>query len=155
MGWILTQGTLSASPHKITALATVDPPTTVFGLRSFVGGYKVLSRVLKGYADLLHTFDVITAGRGSKDRIVWRDDLLQAFKTAQNALKKCDVITLPSPDDELWIITDASVKNKGIGATLYCKQDDKLTLGGHFNAKLKENQITWLPCEVEALYMQL
>ncbi len=47
-GWIWSIGTIRPSPHRIAALAKVDPPNTVRGLRSFIGAYKVLSRVLKG-----------------------------------------------------------------------------------------------------------
>ena len=151
LGWVWRQGTLTASPHKVSALEVVEPPTTVHGLRSFIGAYKVLSRVLKGYAVLLHPLEHLTAGKASRDRIIWTDDLRTAFRKAQSALQECDTITLPSPEDELWIVTDASVKNNGIAATLYCRRDEVLKLGGHFNAKLKQNQITWLPCEVEAL----
>lgn len=45
LGWIWQTGTLQASPHRLSALAAVDPPKTVQGMRSFVGAYKVLSRV--------------------------------------------------------------------------------------------------------------
>ena len=151
LGWRWSQGTLTASPHKITALASVTPPTTIHGLRSFIGAYKVLSRVLKGYADLLHPFDLLCAGKASKDRITWSDELLKAFHEAQLALQRCDTITLPRASDPLWISTDASVKQNGIGATMYCQREGVLKLAGHFNAKLRPNQVTWLPCEVEAL----
>jgi len=55
--WIWCQGTLQASLHLLAKLAVVDPSKTVQSLRSFIGGHKELSRVLKGYADLLHPLD--------------------------------------------------------------------------------------------------
>ena len=48
LGWIWNQGTLSASPHRIAVLSSCPPPSTVKGLRSFIGAYKVLGRVLSG-----------------------------------------------------------------------------------------------------------
>ena len=45
-GWIWSQGRLSANPYRIAALASCALPSTVKGLRSFIGAYKVLSRVL-------------------------------------------------------------------------------------------------------------
>ena len=110
----------------------------------------MLSRVLKGYADLLHPLDQTTAGRQSKDKVTWTDDLHQAFVTAQQALKNSKTITLPRSEDTLWIVTDGSVKCSGIAATSYILRDEKLQLAGFFNAKLKKHQVTWLPCEVEA-----
>ena len=46
LGWIWSEGTIRASPHHTTALATCDPPTTVKGLRSFIGAVKVLAHVI-------------------------------------------------------------------------------------------------------------
>ena len=45
LGWLWQVGTLRASPHHISALASVSPTKTVQGLRSFIGAFKVLSRV--------------------------------------------------------------------------------------------------------------
>ncbi len=151
LGWIWSNGTLTASPHRIAALSSTEPPLTVQGLRSFIGAYKVLSRVLHGYAELLHPLDKVVAGKQSKDKITWSDDLSLSFRTAQAALKDCRAIHIPRPDDCLWIVTDASIKNRGMAATLYTLRQDKLLLAGFFNAKLKKHQVTWLPCELEAL----
>ena len=150
LGWIWSAGTLKASPHRVTALASVEPPKTVLALRSFVGAYKVLSRVLPGYAQYLQKFDQLTAGKKSQERIVWDDDLLSKFKDAQQALNNSKVITLPRPGDTLWIVTDGAVKSRGMGATMYILRD-KLYLAGFFNATLHKYQVTWLPCEVEAV----
>lgn len=151
LGWIWSAGTLRASPHRIAALSATPPPSTVKGLRSFIGAYKVLSRVLKGHAKLLHPLEVVVAGRQSRELISWSDELLHAFSRACQALSSAKTITLPRPDDELWLVTDGSVKNRGIGATLYVLRDRTLLLAGFFNAKLKPHQVTWLPCELEAL----
>ena len=151
LGWIWSEGTLRASPHRITSLTNVKPPTTVQGLRSFIGAYKVLSRVLQGYADLLHPLDSAVAKLQSKEKIIWTDELIESFKKAQLRLGNCKQITLPKPTDLLWIVTDGAIKVRGLGATLYIYRNEKLLLAGFFNAKLKTNQITWLPCEMEAL----
>ena len=58
---------------------------------------------------------------------------------------------MPRPEDQLIIVTDACINNAGIGAILYVQRDSSLKLSGFFNAKLKEHQLRWLPCEVEAV----
>ena len=63
--WVWSNGTLQASPHKLAALSTVVPPSTVQGLRSFVGAYKVFSRVLPRFTELLDPLDQATAGKES------------------------------------------------------------------------------------------
>ena len=72
------------------------------GLRSFIETYKVLSRVLPRFAELLNPLDQATAGKEFREKIVWSDELLLTFKTAQHALKDHRIITIPQPQDALW-----------------------------------------------------
>lgn len=58
---------------------------------------------------------------------------------------------MPHPTDQLWIVTDGSVKQNSIGAAMYTIRGDKLFLCGHFSAKLQSHQPSWLHCEVEVL----
>ena len=103
--------------------------------------FKVLSRVLPRFADLLDALDQATAGKESREKIAWSDELLLTFKTAQHALENHQTIT----------VTDGSVKNRDIAATRYVHHSGQLLLAGFFSAKLHRHQVTWLPCEIEAL----
>ena len=91
------------------------------------------------------------AGRQSQETLNWFEDLRSTFQTAQAALSSTRTITLPRPNDQLWIVTDGSVKKHSIGATLYVTRNGKPRLAGFFSAKLRGRQPTWIPCEVEAL----
>ena len=82
-GWIWTQGVLSASPHRVAVLAKCPPPDTVRGLRSFIGAYKVLSRVLPNCSAHTSPLESAIAGYQFQDKIVWTDDLYQKFYSAQ------------------------------------------------------------------------
>ena len=148
LGWLWRQGTIQVSPHRIAALAAVTPPKTVRALRSFIGSYKVLSRVLQNYSAKMQPLDQEVAGRQSNETVTWTDALLESFHLAQSALKSCKVVTLPRPSGTLWIVTDGAVKEGGMGATLYILQHDQLLLAGFFSARLGKHQITWLPCKV-------
>ena len=151
LGWVWNSGTLSASPHRIAALASCPEPDTVTRMRSFIGAFKVLSRVIPGCSSLLAKLDDAVAGRESKESIHWSDDLRASFRKAQAALSTARTISLPIPSDQLWIVTDGALRKPGIGATLYVTRNDKLRLAGFFSTKLRGSQLTWLPCEVEAL----
>ena len=151
LGWNWQSGTISASKHRICILSTCSPPKTTKGMRSFIGAYKVLARVLPGCANHLAPLDNAIAGLQSQDPITWSEDLLSAFTSAQTALSSHHTIVLPHRAYELWIVTDGAVKDHGIGATLYARRRGKLHLAGFFSAKLQKRQVTWLPCEVEAL----
>ncbi|XP_071110370.1 uncharacterized protein [Haliotis cracherodii] len=151
LGWQWHQGSIQASQHRISTLASCSPPETVTGLRSFIGAYKVLSRVIPGCSTLLAPLDAEVGGRQSSEKLLWSDSLLNAFKTAQAGLASNKSIVLPHPDDQLWIVTDGAVRKPGIGATLYVTRSDSPRLAGFFSAKLRRQQVAWLPCEVEAL----
>ena len=153
-GWIWQQGTLSASPHRTATLAYCEIPSKVKAMRSFLDAYKFLhvSRVIPGCSSLLAPLEESIPGLHSKDTISWSDDLIHAFRQAQQALKSIKTIHIPHLQDTLWIVTDGVLREAGIGATLYVsRRDDKLFLAGFFSAKLRKCQVSWLPCEIEAL----
>ena len=152
LGWIWSQGTIHASPHRIATLSTCDKPSTVHGLRSFIGAYKVLARVIPNCAHILSPLEDAVAGRNSQDKLTWSDSLHDAYKRAQQSLIHNKSIVLPKPTDQLWIVTDGAAKKHGLGSTLYVTRgNNKPRLAGFFSAKLRKRQTTWIPCEVEAL----
>ena len=109
LGWIWSQGTLSASPHRVAVLAKSPRPETVHGLRSFIGAYKILGRVLSKCSQLIAPLDTAIAGLQSQYRVPWTDELFKHFSNAQEALTSHKSITLPQPSDQLSIVTDGSV----------------------------------------------
>ena len=116
LGWTWSCGTLAASTHKVSALATCEMPKSVHMLRSFIGAYKVLARVLPGCASILAPLDDIVAGKESRNPVIWDESTSTAFQRAQEALSFCEVITLPQHDDQLWIVTDGAVTH-GVGTS--------------------------------------
>ena len=149
LGWDWNKGSISASSHKITPLATCEAPITTTAMRSFLGAYKVLNRVLKGCSSHLSDLEAAIAGKQKSDKIAWDDTLRNSFKKAQDALKTTSCITIPKPSDQLVITHDGS--KVGIGAILFVNRDSVLHLGGFFSAKIKSHHSRWLPCELEAL----
>ena len=151
LGWIWSQGSISAGPHRVAVLSKSPPPENFRGLRSFIRAYKDLGRVLPGRSQVISRLDSAVAGCQSQDKVQWSDHLLQHFRNTQSALANHKSITLPQSDDQLWTVTDASITKQGIGSTLYISRGGKLLLAGFFSAKLRKHQVNWLPCEVEAL----
>lgn len=151
LGWIWSNGTLTASPHRLSALETCAAPTTVKGMRSFIGAYKFLGRVIPNYCDVLSPLESVVAGRESKTKIEWTEELFKAFQSAQKSLSRAKSLVMPRPSDEIQIMTDACISKMGMGATMYVIRNGKPHLAGFFNAKLNKSQRNWLPCEIEAL----
>ena len=65
-------------------------------------------------------------------------------------VKKHSHLTDPPHSDGT---TNGSVKMNGLGVTLYILRVQKLHLTGYFSAKFKKNQASWIPCEIEALFI--
>lgn len=152
LGWKWsTGGILEASPHKVAPLSTCSIPITLKDLRSFVGAYKILSRVIPQCSQHVALLEGIQTGLNSSDKIPWTDDSRKAFAMAQQALSSRKAIVLPRPCDKLWLITDGASVSGGLGATLYVDRSNKPKLAGFFSAKVRAPQIKWLPCEIEAL----
>ena len=76
LGWKWTDGTLTASPHRISTLSTCSRPDKVKGLRSYLGAYKFLSRVIPNCSTFLAP---LVASKASSDILQWTDDLIEAF----------------------------------------------------------------------------
>lgn len=53
LSWIWSQGSLSASHHRISVLSSCPSPQSVKCLCSFIGVYKVLSRMLPNCSDVV------------------------------------------------------------------------------------------------------
>ena len=77
-----------------------------------------LARVVKHSSTFWSALEEAVASQVSIDNIAWSEPLIKAFNSTKEALSAAKVITLPQPDDFLWIVTDGTVKNDGIGATL-------------------------------------
>nr|XP_034315484.1 uncharacterized protein LOC117685268 [Crassostrea gigas] len=103
LGWIWREGTRRASSHRIAALANCQAPSTVSGLRSFIGAFKILGRFLKGCLQVISPLDTATSGKDSNDKIQWTDDLHNHFEKAQKSLSSNQTITLPQASDQATV----------------------------------------------------
>ena len=121
------------------------------GLRSFTGAYKVLGCVLPNCSDVVDPLECTLTGLQSNDKLLWNENLTLKFTTAQEHLSRHKSIVLPCPSDTLWIVADGSVTKRGLGTTLYVSRAGRLHLAGLYSGRLLKHQLTWLPCEVEAL----
>lgn len=87
----------------------------------------------------------------AKEEVAWSQELQSAFVAAQKMLSMARAITLPRLEDQLWSVTDGAVKAASLGSTLYITCKDIVKVAGYVSAKLRPNQTSWLPCEVETL----
>lgn len=69
LGWQWSGGNLTVSKHRVSALSKCSLPSTVKQLRSFIGAFKVLSRVLPHCSKFMSPLDAMTAGKSSSDKL--------------------------------------------------------------------------------------
>ena len=79
LGWIWQMGSLSASPHRIAALSAVKPPSTVKALRSLIGAYKYIGRVIRWHSNYINPLDQMVAGKDTREQIKWTEESLDHF----------------------------------------------------------------------------
>jgi hypothetical protein len=103
-------------------------------------------------ASLIALLDNAIAGVESHNNVNWTNELHASFKCVQEAVASPKTIYLPRSEDTLWIVTDGAVKNYGIGATQYATRETKLLICGFFSAKRRGRQVSWIPCEIKALF---
>ena len=130
LGWIWSGGKLKASPHRLLALSTCEPPKTVTSMRSYLGAYRFLARTLHNHAKLLAPLEDIIKGKDGKQKITWSNDLLNSLKLVQQSLANSKTITIPQPSDTLSIVTDASARPGALGAILYAIRNGEPKLAG-------------------------
>jgi len=161
-GWEFSEQAWRPSPHKINPLLTAAQPNTVKQLRSWLGASKQLSSVLVDYAKVFKPLEKTSAGKSSGDISTWTEEETKHFHftNAKSALKDVKSIQYPMPEDQINTFSDFSQDSCYVGGRLEFTgvQSDgpsKTYHGGFFSACLNNNQIRWLPCEVECLGVKL
>ena len=155
IGWNWQGGSISVDTHRINPLITCTFPDTVKQLRSFIGAFRAISVCIPKYGTYLNPLENVVAGKESKESITWTEELRKCFTDAQKALRAPRTIQLPHPTDQLILISDGCNSPASVGGTLYVKRGENLKTAGFFSAKLAKYQLLWLPCEVEALGINL
>ena len=108
-GWCLDGSEWSPLPHTISSLTQAEKPTTVKGLRSFLGSFKQISQCVQGYAGILHCLESMVGGRPSAERLSWQPHQTLAFDNAKKAAGSYEGVHIPRPDDIVHKIGRAHV----------------------------------------------
>ena len=105
-GWELRGHTWYPTTHTTSALVNAPKPVTVKQLRSFLGSFKQLSASLPNYAVTIHSLEQIVAGKSSAERLIWTDDLNEAFENAKALAAHPQGVAEPRPQDKLLTYSD-------------------------------------------------
>ena len=97
--WNLSNGMWTPQPRVISSLTRATTPTTVKMMRSFTRAVKQLSESVKNYANLLHPLEKVVRSRASNERIIWTEELENAFNKVEEAISKPEGIHVPRRSD--------------------------------------------------------
>ena len=155
-GWNLNGSEWSPTEHTLSSLAKAERPTTVKGLRSYLGSFKQLSQCIPEYAYLLKPMEDMVGGKLSAEKLSWTNDQIQAFNRSKEAAADPKGVHIPLPNDIIHTWSDFSCEKMAIGGrmTMIRKMpggEEKTLLGGFFSATLDQAKSRWLACEGEAL----
>jgi len=152
-------GTLSPSDHVLTTLGQTDLSTlkTVKAVNSWRGLYKTLLPSLPNLAAMMDPFDKATAQLQSQSikEFHWSPQLVAAFNTAQDQLRKTQPRVLPKPEEQLLLQPDGAQSPPCIGWCLFVLRQingANTPIPVQFaSAKLNNYMMHWKPCEIEAV----
>ena len=113
LGHIVGRAGLECDPSKVSAVANWIPPSTIKGVREFLGFTGYYRRFVPDYSTVAQPL-VRLLGKDCKFK--WTDSCQDAFKALRALLIKAPVLAFPKEDLPYIVDTDAS--DYGIGGVL-------------------------------------
>ncbi|XP_015168562.1 uncharacterized protein [Solanum tuberosum] len=112
LGHLITADGVSADSSKISAMTEWSKPTTLKGLRGFLGLTGYYRKFVENYGSIAEPLTAMLR----KNSFIWTDQSTQAFKKLKVAMTTTPVLALPDFSQPFVIECDAS--DLGIGAVL-------------------------------------
>ena len=119
LGYVVSEGGISADQKKIRAVTEFPTPTDLRSLRAFLGLLSYYRRFIPLFSSIVHPLYNLTR----KDSpFEWTSDCVTAYQQLKTQLTQAPVLAYPQFGKEFLLETDAS--GVGLGAVLSQKQDD-------------------------------
>ena len=148
LGHVVGHGKVSPAQLKVKAVAEFEMPKTKKAVRQFLGLVGYYRRFIPNFAD--HTFNLTEATRKTApDRVCLSDSLCREFSFLKDMLCRIPSLTLPVPDDEFLLQTDAS--GIGLGAVLSVVRAGVELPVAFYSKKLLPRERNYSASELEGL----
>jgi hypothetical protein len=124
LGHILSKEGIAPDPDKVKAVADIEDPRDITGVRSFLGSTLFYRRFIHGYSDLAAPLYALTK-KGVNVQRDWEDSVHgAAMDSLKGALTSAPVLRLFDPSKQIQIRLDACKVGRGIGA-IFLQPDEE------------------------------
>ncbi len=141
-------GVLAVPEVRIKAMAEFELPRTKKLLRSFLGSMSYYRQFIDGYARLSSMLSPAVALKAPQG-VVWMEGMTAAFRELKLSLCNHVVLTIPGPEDEFVLYTDAS--GDGIGGCLHVNRSDGEEPVAFYSRQLRPAERNYSITELESL----
>ena len=148
LGCTVGNGCMSISDKRAEALLGYTRPTTKKGLHSFLGAISFYRR----YVELLASDTAVLSPATSKlapSKVLWTEEMESAFIHIRECISKACILTIPLPEDDMSIVTDAS--GLGIGGVLQVRRYSKWEAAAFYSRQTRGAEQRYSATELEAL----
>jgi transposase InsO family protein len=149
LGHMISAEGVRPEAKKVEAIEALVPPTTVKGVRSFLGFLGFYRRFVKDFSRIAKPLTELTKKNQAWE---WTPECEEAFKKLKQALMSEPVLANPDFTRQFVIRTDASFI--GLGATLSQEYEGKLRPVAYASRILKPAETRYTATEVECLGMK-
>ena len=138
LGHLLDKDGIRPDPTNLVKVTSWPTPTTVKGVRGFLGLTGYYRQFVKDYSKVAEPLTNLT----SKDKEwSWGDKEQKAFETLREAVTTAPIVAYPDFDKPFWIKTDASGGSVGYVLTQFHNEKERVISYG--SKKLDATQRRW------------
>ena len=148
LGHKVGNGKMSIPLHRAKALKAYTKPRTKRGLRAFLGSASYYRR----YIELVAKHTAILSPATSKAapaKVDWSPEMETAFLKICESLSHTCMLTIPLPDDQMSIVSDAS--GGGIGGVVQVKRGETWEAAAFYSHQTRGAEHHYSATELEAL----
>ena len=135
LGFIINKDGITTDPEKVRVIKGMSPPTTVKGVRSFIGMCSYYRRLIPNFSEIAKPIIKLTKKFAKFD---WNKCCQTAFDLLKKLLTTAPVLTYPDPNKPYILYTDASDECIGACLTQICDNADE--------------KLSTIPCEKPIYY---
>jgi hypothetical protein len=104
LGHIVSDGTVAPDPSKVSSITSWPVPSTVKGLRGFLGLSGFYRKFIRNYAAIAQPLTTLL----KKDSFHWNEEAQKAFNTLKEAMVSAPILSLPNFESQFIVQMDAS-----------------------------------------------